>query len=99
MGSIHKHQEVELRVRNALLRDWDPIGVQEFPEAHNEYDSFVPDVCRLLLDGADREELMSFLWWAETEHMGLRGDKKRTQEFVERLMYLVNDGTSPQESS
>ena len=42
---------------------------------------------------------MSFLWWAETEHMGLRGDKKRTQEFVERLMYLVNDGTSPQESS
>lgn len=91
MGLVHTQQEIELRVRDALLRDWDPIGVQEFPEAHNEYDSFAPDVCRLLLGGADREELLSFLWWAETEHMALRGDRKRTEEFADRLIRLANE--------
>ena len=95
MDPLHTPQELERRVRDALLRDWDPIGVQEFPEAHSEYDSFVPAVCRLLLGGANREELLSFLWSVETEHMSLRGDRNRTQDFADRLMRLVNEGTRP----
>ncbi len=35
-------------VGRIFLEDWDPIGVDDVPEAQGEYDSYVPGVCELL---------------------------------------------------
>lgn len=80
------------RVREALLMEWDPIGIQEFPEAHDEYDSYVPDLCELLMRKETCETVFAYLWQLETEHMGLCGDQLRTHAFAERLISIAKEG-------
>jgi hypothetical protein len=79
------------RVREALLMEWDPIGIQEFPEAHAEYDSYVPDLCELLMRKETWETVFAYLWHLEIGHMGLRGDQVRTQTFSERLIRIARE--------
>jgi hypothetical protein len=38
---------IQESIREILLRDWDPIGVNDVPEAQDEYDSYVGGVYRL----------------------------------------------------
>ena len=89
-------QSLQNRVRDALLHEWDPIGIQEYPEANDEYDSYVPNVCRMLSSGASEAEILNYLWWLETQHMGLRGERERTEGFVRRLLQIRNDVLSSQ---
>ncbi len=79
------------RIRVALLHEWDPIGIRPFPEAQGEYDSYVPDVCHLLLSYAPEEEILNYLWRLETQHMGLRGDRQRTEGFASRLIQIRDE--------
>jgi len=72
-------------VRNALLNEWDPIGVKGIPEAVDEYDGYVAKVCELVTAG-NKQKLIDHLWWIETERMGLTGDRKATEGFAERLL-------------
>ena len=81
------------RVRVALLHEWDPIGIRQYLEAHDEYDSYVPDVCNLLQSGATSQELFSFLWSLETEHMGLQGNRNATEQFANRLIQLRDEAS------
>jgi hypothetical protein len=37
-------RKIQESIRLVLLRDWDPIGVQDVPEAQDEYDSYVGGV-------------------------------------------------------
>ena len=79
---------LQLRIRDALLHEWDPIGIQEFPEAQDEYDSYVVDVCQLLQSGASFQDVFVYLWSLETQHMGLRGDRQRTEQFAKRVLEI-----------
>jgi hypothetical protein len=91
-SQARKAQEL---IRGVLLRDWDPIGVSEIREAQDEYDAYVADVYRLLSRRAPVNELFEFLWWVETEHMGLTGDRQRTMKIAEQLADLVAAGALP----
>ena len=31
-------------VHEAVLLDWDPIGIAGIPEASNEYDAYIPEI-------------------------------------------------------
>ena len=53
----------------ALLREWDPIGVIGLPP--NEYDSYAPQVHQTLADGCTPESLALTLGRIRTESMGL----------------------------
>jgi hypothetical protein len=48
-------------VRRILLERWDPIGVNDVPEAQNEYDSYVPGVIALLINGSSAAEIAAHL--------------------------------------
>ncbi|WP_340150073.1 hypothetical protein [uncultured Sneathiella sp.] len=87
-----ENREGQLRsmVSDALLYRWDPIGISEYPEARDEYDSYVGGVCNLLMDGASIEKLFQHLWIIETETMGLGGDKEHTKDFAKKLYRLFN---------
>ncbi len=71
-----------------LLRDWDPIGVSDTPEAQDEYDGYVLLICGMLMRHDSRQRLVDYLWWAESEHMGMPGDRARTEEIADRLIRL-----------
>jgi hypothetical protein len=75
-------------VRQILLRDWDPIGIKEVPEAQDEYDSYVLKICGMLREGCSSDELYRHLRWIESEHMGLDGDESYTSTIAKKLMGL-----------
>ena len=75
-------------IRIAMMGQWDPIGVSSIPEAADEYDSYVPAVCRLLIEKRPATEIFEYLWQLETEHMGLTGNREATKAFAIRLIEL-----------
>ncbi len=84
-----KRSQLFDRVRDALLNEWDPIGIQDFAEAADEYDSYAADLCELLGRNASVTEVFKYLWQLETEHMSLRGEKRRTEDFASRLLEIA----------
>jgi hypothetical protein len=79
VGLVHNHcvdaKERSGAIRNAirqiLMQKWDPIGVKDVPEAADEYDMYIDDICCLLKREASDEELSKHLVKIETERMGL----------------------------
>jgi hypothetical protein len=76
------------KIKDVLLQEWDPIGVQEIPEAQDEYDGYVPTIYTMLISRMPANEIFEYLLWLENEHMGLTADKQRTQCIAERLVSL-----------
>ena len=76
-------------IKVALLKEWDPIGVKDVPQAQDEYDSYAPHIYTLIT--TRQHELSDYLWWLETEHMGLTGDRKATEQFAERLLSVARE--------
>lgn len=81
------HEEI----KRLLLIEWDPIGVKEIAEAQDEYDSYVPTIYKMLIERKSRHEIFEYLWWLETEHIGLIGDRQATEEFTDRLMQVPHE--------
>src|SRR2546426_6082189 len=63
--------EIQARIREILLRDWDPIGVRDEARAQDEYDSYTGGVYRLLASGASPHSVAEHLAQVETEQMSL----------------------------
>lgn len=76
-------------VRVTLWQDWDPIGVNDWPEAHDEYDSYVGGVCSLLISGADAYKLRQHLAHIETDSMGLSSPCSHLDDVVGKLLAMV----------
>jgi len=76
-------------IHEILLKEWDPICIGHVPQARDEYDSYVGHVYRLVARRASRHEIFDYLWWAETQHMGLYGNRQRTEKIAERLVNLM----------
>ncbi|PSL82958.1 hypothetical protein C7T35_19575 [Variovorax sp. WS11] len=77
------------KIKDVLLNEWDPIGVQAIPEAQDEYDDYVPRVYSMLIARKPIKEVFEYRLWVENEHMGLTADRNRTQSIAERLVGLV----------
>lgn len=90
MSYLKRAQQLHQDIHQALITDWDPIGVADIPEAQDEYDSYIPTIYKLLITRAPKHEIFDYLWWLETEHMGLRGDRQRTKKFTEQLLSLLD---------
>lgn len=79
-------------VRRVLLEEWDPIGINDVPEAQDEYDSYVSKICRMLREGCSTADIYSHLRWIESEHMGLDGNEIHARKIAERLASLRERG-------
>ena len=78
-------------IRTILLKDWDPIGVADVPQAQDEYDSYIHEIHGMLIRHVSRVELIDHLWWIESEGMGLYGNRGRTEVVVDRLIALRDE--------
>ena len=82
-----------------LLRDWDPIGVSDIPEAQGEYDSYVGQVYRLLASEATARQIAEHLLRIETVSMGLGGSTVESLiPVAERLVALGITGQELEQS-
>ena len=59
-------------VRRILWELWDPIGVNDTPEALTEYDSYAPTIVGMLSRDCSASDLEHHLNRLETDAMGLR---------------------------
>lgn len=86
--AAERARALQLKIRDVLLKEWDPIGVQTIPEAQDEYDGYVPTLHSMLISRKPTHEVFEYLMWLETEHMGLTADRQRTQSIAEKLVDL-----------
>jgi hypothetical protein len=63
-------RELQRQIGDVLLRNWDPLGVADHPEAEGEYEAYVGPVYRMLADGATDREIAEHLVRLETEALG-----------------------------
>ncbi len=59
------------KIRKVLMEIWDPIGINEYPEAQDEYDAYIGPVYVLLKRNALDSEIVHYLTEVETQRMGL----------------------------
>jgi hypothetical protein len=85
---LNNAQRYHAAIHQILMSRWDPIGVRNVPEAQDEYDAYVTGIYGRLIHRAARHELLDYLWWVETEHMGLRGDRQRAESVVDELLEI-----------
>ena len=81
-------RRLQIRIRQSLLQDWDPIGIKQFSEAQDEYDSYVLDICEILRRDNSISAILNYLWWLETVHMGLSGQYQTTAAFSKKLFEI-----------
>ena len=68
---LHEEQsrEVRSKIRDILMTEWDPIGVNDVPEAADEYDSYIGGIYGLLEQGASEESIRAHLRKIEIDQM------------------------------
>jgi len=81
-------QEIQESIRDVLLRDWDPIHVQDEPQAQDEYDSYVGGVYRLIASGASPRALAEHLARIERDAMGFGTSAEQLIEVAMKLSKL-----------
>ena len=77
-----------------MLRDLDPIGVSDVPEAQDEYDSYVGGVYCLLASGASEDEIIEHLYRIESDTMKMPAADREGLRGVARK--LIELSVSPQ---
>lgn len=82
-------------IRAVLLREWDPIGVANVPEAQDEYDGYIHEIHAMLIRHDSKQQLIDHLWLIETEHMELFGSRQRTESVVELLVGIRDEIERP----
>lgn len=84
-----KKQQLVPIISEILLTKWDPIGVTEFENAADEYDSYCNDVIAMLADGTNVRDITNYLYESATLNMGLESpDLREKSEFAARQIVL-----------
>jgi len=66
-----RSREGRLRVREILLREWDVLGISDFPEAHRQYDAYAAKVYVMLMDERSGEDaIAAYLYQTATDRIG-----------------------------
>src|SRR6266496_4651248 len=82
-------RQIQRSIAEVLLRNWDPIGVRNVPQAQDEYDAYVGGVYRLIASGATARELAEHLARLEAEQLGFQDtDPKMLIPLAKKLLKL-----------
>ena len=73
-----------------LLHDWDSCSVSDVPEVQDEYYGYVPQVFRLVREGASPETIGDHLHRIETEQMGSTVERHKLDPVAEKLSGLAS---------
>ena len=71
MFDKEQSREIRRQIRRILMDQWDPIGVNDIPEAADEYDSYIGNICELIQGDASEPEIAAHLRNIEIQQMEL----------------------------
>ena len=73
-----------------LFDEWDPIGVKALGFPRDEYDSYAAGLIRLVLAGADENQIATHLAELERDQMGLTyAESVRHKDVARKLIALI----------
>lgn len=106
MGDKDQSREKRNAVRQILMSEWDPIGVNDTPEAADEYDGYIGPLLDLLNARASSDEVAEYLQTVEIERMGLADalgnpllPAQVRSAAVQSLRLLIPDGLIPKKAA
>ena len=83
------------RIRDLLMREWDPIRVKDEPRASDEYDSYVGEVYVMLMyRNASADAISAYLDEVRFNYMGLSHSKdlkRQSRHAAEALVAMRSD--------
>ena len=93
MGNKLPPDQLELykEIDVILWRYWDPIGVNDCEDARDEYQSYLPHIFRLAMEGADAQRISLALINAIETNIGLGPDKEHNQKVAQRIVKAKNE--------
>jgi predicted choloylglycine hydrolase len=71
-----------------LWKEWDPIGINDVEDARDEYQSYVPAILKLKIDGAKEADIADYLFEIVTDNMGLFGNRETCSEIAFKICQL-----------
>jgi len=78
-------------VRELLMREWDPIGVKDVPEAQDEYDTYADKVYVMVMhEGASAEQIADYLYEIRAEYMGL-GHSDEARDIARKVAISLSE--------
>jgi len=86
---LNKVNQYNNAIRVILLKEWDPIGVKEGAEARDEYDFYIHQICKLLINQESPEKIYQYLREIVTDQMGLVGNPNHTKSIAKKLTDLI----------
>lgn len=79
------------RIDEILWNDWDPIGVNDIEDARDEYQSYLPHIFRLALEGKDEHRISGSLLASVRDNMGLSGNKSHSNKIAKLIIEARNE--------
>ena len=84
---LSQEEQVLYRAVDEVLHYiWDPIGIAAFPQARDEYYSYLPQVFPLLRAGASEAELAAFLVSIASDRMGITDAQDKSNQAAAALV-------------
>ncbi|WP_374409688.1 hypothetical protein [Novosphingobium colocasiae] len=75
-------------IKMLLWKEWDPIGVNDDPDALGEYDAYAEQLYGMLSRGADDDELARHLSWCVTALIGLGADDAHSSSIARKAVAI-----------
>lgn len=85
-----RHKTYANVVRELLLEKWDPINVGDNPNLADEYDTVVPEVVKVLMQGSNEEAFVAVLTTFENK-LDSHTPASRKRETARALLNLRLD--------
>jgi hypothetical protein len=80
------------KVRDVLVHDWDPTGVEKNPHARASYDAYIDPLLDLIRSGGDEDAVVAFLHGREQEIMCFPSlGTARLNRVAAKLIRVVNE--------
>jgi len=64
---------------------WDPVGINDFETARDEYRSYIPHILQLKMQGADELKIARYLYELAWENIGMRSDMEHCKVVAHKI--------------
>jgi hypothetical protein len=88
--------KVVKKVLDDLIADWDPIELSSVSPStewnlNKEYDVYTTALAGMIIKGCTKEELVSFLYFVESDQMGVIPSKVRIEKYLTLVLERLKE--------
>jgi len=77
-------------IRLILLVDWDPIGVFGLPGALDQYDRYMDDIYKIVVEHGSKYDVIRYLVQVQTERIGMHVRHDVLENVVDKIFNVVD---------